>query len=497
MAKIKQKYLYIMGAAAVAVIAALTAVHIYYKDRWYPGSSIDGLKVSGMTYEESLDELKETADRYSITVKGREKGTLTIKGRDIGLKVKSLDSVKELYQKQHKQSVIFSFMKKEQKNLKDTIDFSEKKLSGLVKKSVLVTGDDGYKLTKPEDAAIEYSKEKKYGVLKKEIEGNILDQKAFVRRLSEAIKELKTSMDLTDQKTYPGVYKEPGLRIDDSELTRMQETYNQYLLHWIQWDMGNDTKETMTPEVLKDCIRVNTKKLTVKLDKSAVEDWVEKFCLKYKTVGIARKFTTHSGKKIKVEGGDYGWRIDYDKEIARVLKLLKKAPSKKLMETYQKDPSDKNQKAMTVNLKPVYFNKAYRKDYQNPQNDWDHKNYSEVDLSAQEVFVYKNGKRVFSANCITGKPTPDRITRTGTYYVKEKRLTKTLVGADYSVDTKYWVRIMWTGTGYHWSKRSDWGLWSPGRYKVTGSHGCVNLQLSDAAAIYKLVESGDPVFIHY
>ena len=110
-----------------------------------------------------------------------------------------------------------------------------------------------------------------------------MDQKAFVRRLSEAIKELKTSMDLTDQKTYPGVYKEPGLRIDDSELTRMQETYNQYLLHWIQWDMGNDTKETMTPEVLKDCIRVNTKKRTVKLDKSAVEDWVEKFCLKFKT----------------------------------------------------------------------------------------------------------------------------------------------------------------------------------------------------------------------
>ena len=83
-----------MGAAAVAVIAALTAVHIYYKDRWYPGSSIDGLKVSGMTYKESLDELKETADRYSITVKGREKVTLTMKGRDIGLKVKSLDSVK-------------------------------------------------------------------------------------------------------------------------------------------------------------------------------------------------------------------------------------------------------------------------------------------------------------------------------------------------------------------------------------------------------------------
>ena len=102
MAKMKQKYLYIMGAAAVVVIAALTAVHIYYKDRWYPGSRIDGLKVSGMTYEESLDELKQTADRYRLTVKGREKGTLTITGRDIDLKVKSLESVEKLYQKQHK-----------------------------------------------------------------------------------------------------------------------------------------------------------------------------------------------------------------------------------------------------------------------------------------------------------------------------------------------------------------------------------------------------------
>ncbi len=283
MAKMKQKYLYIMGATAVVVIAALTAVHIYYKDRWYPGSRIDGLKVSGMTYEESLDELKQTADRYRLTVKGREKGTLTITGRDIDLKVKSLESVEKLYQKQHKQSVIFSFMKKEQRNLKDTIDFSEKKLSALVKKSVLVTGDDGYKLMKPEDAAIEYSKEKKYGVLKKELEGNILDQKAFLGQLSEAIKGLKPSMDLMDQKTYPGVYQEPGLRIDDAELTRMQEKYNQYLLHWIQWDMGDNTKETMTPEVLKDCIKVNTKKHTVKLNKTAVEDWVEKFCLKYKT----------------------------------------------------------------------------------------------------------------------------------------------------------------------------------------------------------------------
>lgn len=497
MTKEKRKYLYIIGAVAVALIAALTALHIYYKDRWYPGSSINGMKVSGMSYQDSLKKMEETVGNYSIKIKGRNNGTFTVTGKDIGLKIQSENPIKKLYQKQHEKSVIFSFMDKVHGNLKDTITYSEKKLEDLAKKSVLVAGSESYKLIKPEDATIVYSPEKKYGILKGEVEGNILDQKVFLKYISKAVKSLSPEMDLTDQKAYSGVYKEPGLRKGDAELAGMQKTYNQYLLHWIKWDMGNDTTETLSPEVLKDCIKINTKKHTVKLDKTAVTEWVEKFCLKYKTVGISRTFTTHSGKKIKVKGGDYGWRIDYDKEISRVMKLLKKAPSEEQVDAYIKDPSDKNQEAMTSKLEPIYFNKAYRKDYQNPQNDWDHKNYSEVDLSAQEVFVYKNGKRVFSANCITGKPTPDRITRTGTYYVKEKRLTKTLVGADYSVDTKYWVRIMWTGTGYHWSKRSDWGLWSPSRYKVAGSHGCVNLQLSDAAAIYKLLESGDPVFIHY
>ena len=60
----------------------------------------------------------------------------------------------------------FFFYEEEQKNLKDTIDFSEKKLRSC-KKIGFGDWDDGYKLTKLEDAAIEYSKEKKYGVLKK------------------------------------------------------------------------------------------------------------------------------------------------------------------------------------------------------------------------------------------------------------------------------------------------------------------------------------------
>ena len=438
------------GAVAVVLIAAAIGVHAHYQNRWYPGSTFNKVDVSGMTYEESVKKVKKSIDSYKLKIKGRNNGQKVISGKEIDLAFKTESHVKDAYKKQHSQSV-FSMIFGGKKTKVTAVALSEQKLKAKLKQSVLIKGSDTYKITKPVDATIVYSADKKYGVIQK----------------------------------------------DDEELKQMQTTYNEYLLHFIQWDMGNNVKETLGPDALKDCIKVNTKRHTVKLDQPAVEKWLESFCLKYKTQGIARTFKTHSGKKIKVSGGDYGWRIDYDKVIAQTMKALKKAPDESAIKAYEKDPSKENEQALLTSLKPVYSHKGYRMDYTNKQNDWDTQNYSEVDLSAQEVFVYKKGKLVFSTTCITGKATPDRITRTGVYDIKEKKLTKTLTGADYSVPTRYWTRIMWTGTGYHYSSRGDWGSWSPTYYKTNGSHGCVNLTLSDARSVYNLTKIGDPVFIHY
>lgn len=492
----KQKWM-IAGGITAIIIAAAAGVHTYYSGRWYPGSKIDRVDVSGMTYEQSIEKIKDKINSYKLNIKARKDGKLTIQGQDIDLVLSGEDKIKELYAGQHEKSILTSWTDKSQKKVGNIISYSKDRIREIVNKSNLVTGDDGYEIIKPKDATIVYSEAKKTGVREKEIDGNTLDQTVFCNTIEESVEKLMSKIDITDTKTYPGVYKEPGLRKNDEELAKMQNTYNQYLLHWIRWDMGNKVTETLGPEVLKDCIQINTKKHTVKIRKSAVEKWLERFCLKYKTQGIARTFKTHSGKKIKVSGGDYGWRIDYEKVVGQVMKILKKAPEQRLAEAYIKKPNQENANALTKNLKPVYSHKGYRMDYTNKQNDWDTQNYSEVDLSQQMVYVYKKGKLVFSTTCITGKAVPDRITRTGVYDIKEKKLTKTLTGADYSVETKYWTRIMWTGTGYHYSNRGDWGSWSPTYYKTAGSHGCVNLTLSDAASVYHLTKIGDPVFIHY
>ena len=227
--------------------------------------------------------------------------------------------------------------------------------------------------------------------------------------------------------------------------------------------------------------------------------WIEPFCLKYKTEGKTRTLTAHNGKKVKVEGGDYGWRLDYDGIMKQVRELIMKTGKQKQqnVENYMNDPSQENEKTLTTNLEPMYSNKAFQKADASGV-DWDTKNYSEVDLTAQMVYVYKDGKLAYTAKCVTGLPSdPERATRTGCYYIKDKKEEYVLVGADYETPTKYWVRIMWTGTGYHFLQRSDWSSWSPEIYKTRGSHGCINLQLEDARSIYNLVKLRDAVFIHY
>ncbi|MCB5642097.1 hypothetical protein LIP42_08155, partial [Bifidobacterium animalis] len=81
-----------------------------------------------------------------------------------------------------------------------------------------------------------------------------------------------------------------------------------------------------------------------------------------------------------ISGADYGWRLDYEKIVKQVEAAITEKTDSKLIEAYLSEQSKKNQKALTTELEPTYSNKAYQKDYENFENDWDTQNYSEIDL---------------------------------------------------------------------------------------------------------------------
>ena len=144
----------------------------------------------------------------------------------------------------------------------------------------------------------------------------------------------------------------------------------------------------------------------------------------------------------------------------------------------------------------LYANTAFRKDYKNFINDWDPENYIEISIQEQKVYVIRNGKVAFSCRCITGLPVEGRSTPTGAFFIKEHREAYTLTGADYSTPVTNWVRITWTGTGFHPATWQPWSRWTKDLYKTRGSHGCINLAVADAAKIYKMSKYREATFIH-
>ena len=491
---LKQKVLF--GVAGVFILSVLVygGINIYYCNRWDPYTEICDVDVSGNTLEQSKETLQKHIDNYVLHIEGRNDGTLEICGKDIDLTVEFEKELEALYKEKEQK---FHFLHWGKKTYAKAVNaqFDENKLVNILQKSELVCGSDNYKIEKPKSAKIVYSEEKNSAIIQKEQLGNTIILSELQKVVKEQIVQMEDTLKLTAKKN-ENVYKKPSRYSNDEKLVNAIEKYNDYLLNSIVWDMGEDTTESITPENIKNWLSVN-KDGKVKINEEKLNLWVETFCLKYKTQGTTRKFVTHDNRTINISEGDYGWRLDYKKTCKQALKSIRYNNEKADKDAYIKDPSEENRLKLTKNLEPIYSNTAYKRDYVNFSEDWDTENYSEVDIGNQMVYVYQKGKMVYSCVCVTGLLSdPERATKTGCYYIKDKKEEYTLVGSDYETPTKYWVRIMWTGTGYHYLARSDWSRWTPEIYKTRGSHGCINLQLEDAEKIFNLVHMGDAVFIH-
>lgn len=492
-----KKRIKVIGAVILGYILLYFTVSIYYQDRWYPNTSINGINVSNMTYTQSKDLFDETIKNYALEIVGKDKISFKINGKDIDLAVDFESNLKKDFISHKNNRSIFGIFSNHSHEINLNVSYDQDKIEELINESILIKGSKTYEIKKSVSAHIEYDNETKSGKIVDEIEGNELDLKKFNSLVKETLNKITPKIYLNDNKKYPGIYKKCSDEVDEKKLKEQLEIYNNYLLNWITWDMGEGVTETITPENIKDWIKIDEEN-KVTIDKDSMGEWIEDFCLKYKTVGKKRNFTTHSGQVIEISGGDYGWRLDYEKIVDQVYNVITDKTNNKLINAYISNHSKENIKALTTQLEPVYSHKGYKKDYENFENDWDTQNYSEIDITEQMVYVYRDGQQVFSSKCVTGMPpTEDRITRTGVWYIKEKMPEKILVGEDYRTPSKFWVRIMWTGTGYHYLERSDWANWSPTLYLTKGSHGCINLQYEDAKTVYELVRIGDPVFIHY
>ncbi len=449
----------VLGVLVVtAAVLALLYVGgmLYFKSHFLPGTVINGLNASGSNVERLKDKLAE----YQLTVEElAADGSVVeknISGDQIKLELTNEGQLEDILKKQNHMAWFLS-QKNDYKGL-EIVACDKEALNQVVSQ---LEGMSEESRRQPENAYVsEYKADVGYEVVP-EVYGNVLKQDKTVEAIRQALCAMEEKVSLKEA----GCYQEPEVTAEDEGLQKAAAALNKYVKTKITYRFG-DKKEVLDGSTISQWISEKNGK--VKLDKKQVEAYVASLRSKYDTIFGTRTFKTSYGSKVTVTGGDYGWWMNSAEETKELIRQIKKGKSGKRT--------------------PVYYQTAasYGKpDYGNT--------YVEVNLTAQHMLFYKNGKKILESDFVSGNPTYGNATPEGVYGITYKERKATLVGENYSTPVDFWMPFN-KNIGLHdatW--RSSFG---GSIYKSSGSHGCVNLPYDIAQRLFAQVDKGTPVICY-
>ena len=455
----KKIFLIVVVALAVCLLIAYIIGILYYKKHVFANTSIGDVSISNCGPEEVEKRLNSMLDDYSLKIKARNGVTETISSREVGLEYVMNDYGQKLIDEQN----AFLWVSNLKKNVIPLTEFSvnydsSKFQSTISTLRILQVSN----MVKPVDAYIsDYVSGEGYSIVK-EVMGSEIELTSFIEVVGKALKNLEEELDLESV----NVYNNPKILSDNKKLKKKVKKYNKLVSAEITYDFGGDTM-VIDGDVIHEWMKF-TKSGKVSIDEDKVKEFVKSMGQKYDTIFRARSFKTSYGTEVTVEGGDYGWWMNRGKEAEEIINIIKNGE--------------------VVERVPEYYQTAAqygKKDYGDT--------YVEINLTAQHLFVYKNGKRVLESDFVSGKDTKERRTPVGIYGVTYKERDATLVGEDYETPVSYWMPFNGS-VGMHdavW--RSSFGS---SIYKASGSHGCINLPFYTAEKIYGIIEKGCPVIVY-
>lgn len=294
--------------------------------------------------------------------------------------------------------------------------------------------------------------------------GSIVKVDDAKKVIYEALSEMKDTVNLYDE----DCYVKANVLSDDEKLLSIINEANKYLSIKAVYDFKG-YKIQLTKEDLAQMATI-TESGKVVVDENKVKSFTKSFADSHSTSNTYRKFKTHDDKMILVYGGYYGWILNAEKEAPLLYESLK---------NYE----DFDREFVCDRIGYTYCD----------LNDIG-ENYVEIDLTNQHVYVYEKNIRVYDTPCVTGNVSWGMSTPGGIYPLTYKTKNAILRGPGYATPVAYWMPFN-GGIGMHdatWKKQFGGEI-----YKLDGSHGCINLPLEAAAAIYPYVETGSPIVCYW
>ena len=443
---------------ALGIAAAYLALSLYYRSHFLPNTTINGIEAGGQDVEAVKEAISDQVHAYTLSIQTNSGEIETISGEEISISPDFHGELEELLAEQKNFAWPATLVKGNALTVGTMVDYDKAALSEAIENLPCMAPENQLP---PQDARLSEYTEEGFVVLPEDY-GSTIDSPVMKEAVTNAVETMTPLLDLTAA----GCYILPKVTAEDEKLVTLAQKLNNYTMHTITLDMGPDTRE-ITGETIAGWLSADENN-DVQVDRQAIALYVSELAEETDTYGVPKDFSTSYDQDITFQSVYYGWKIDQDAETEQLLSDV--------------------QSGRDIKREPNY---VYRGASRGEKDYGD--TYVEVNLSAQHVFVYKDGVLAVDAPCVTGCVGKGTITHVGVYPIYSKETDRDLVGENYRSHVNYWMPFD-AGEGLHdatW--RSSFG---GSIYLTNGSHGCVNLSNSVASQIYDLVEVGTPVFVY-
>jgi len=447
-----------LGLAAVFCIAYGVKGMGYHR-KFFPNTTFNGVNVSGLTAEEAEQTLNDEVAGYTLTVRSRGNEDAVIRGDEVGLKYQFGDTMQDLISGQNRLLWGARLFSGDNYHMDTVAEVNEEAFKEAL--AALPCMDESSFIA-PKDAHLsDYISGTGYEVIPEE-NGTALDPAAAEALVRESVLSLEPEADF---EASDGIYLKPGVLADDAALNAAASRLNQYLSAKIRYKNGDGI--LLDGDTVHEWLSADADG-NVSLDESKVSEFVSRVAMLYDTYNKAKSFHTSWGQNITIRGGSYGWRVNQGAEAEHIKTALASG---------------------TIEDRTPEFSKTAASlggnDYGNT--------YVEVNITAQHVYFYKDGKVVIDTDCVTGNTSRGNGTHTGIFQVAYKQKNAVLHGENYETPVNWWMPFN-GGEGLH---DANWRSSFGGQiYKTNGSHGCVNLPPAAAKKIFENISAGTPVIVY-
>lgn len=470
----------IAGAAAIGASAWFKKGMENYDGLFLDNTYINGVNVSRQTVDEAATLVKQYSDMPDVITLTRPDGVdVTVPLSDLDSKDNIKSNVNKIFKEQNHRDWFKARSQDSDYSFTLKFDFDREKLYKEVDNKIVQGGNPA----KSKNAYIERTSSG-FQIVPETI-GTTVDKKK-VQALYDYIDGfLERGVYAIDLKNC-NCYKLPAVVSED--LTEQLGVLNALYDVEFTFDFGY-TKETLEG---KTCINWITFENDNPLEGFTVDEdqtysYVQQLADKYDTYGKDRTFKSTTRGKMTIEqgAGEYGWQIDLQKTANMLTDLIRDGISAEVEPYYLKTAGD--------------FQYVGEPEWRTADSDYSD-TYIEIDLKEQHLWYYKDGRKEYECDIVSGKPTAARNTEAGVYKLWYKELNKTLVGSNWAGESwstfvNYWNSVSTFGVGLH---DATWHPYFGGdRYVTDGSHGCINMPLEAAKYVYDNVPLNIPVFMYW